>query len=128
MALLPECLPYALKESALSRILFRVTQEHATLREGIGRRDHSRHDQPQRLDQNVAFAPCDFLVPSTTHILVLRRCLDTLALRTARGRETPYPDQHQCPTKTADHEGAVAKTQTTVLELLQQQAKQPASP
>lgn len=47
--------------------------------------DH-RHNQPQGIDQDMPFAPLAFLVPVKTDVLSLRRRLDTLASRTARGR------------------------------------------
>src|SRR5215831_9474554 len=52
----------------------------------ISRSDDHRHNQPQGIDQEMPFAPFEFLVPVKTDVLPLRRRLDALAIRTARGR------------------------------------------
>ena len=51
----------------------------------VSRRDDHRHDQPEGIDQDMPFAPFDFLVPIKADVHPLRRRLDTLAIRTARG-------------------------------------------
>jgi hypothetical protein len=47
-------------------------------------RDDHRHNQPQGIDQDMPFAPFNFLVPIKANLLALRRRLDTLAIGTAR--------------------------------------------
>ena len=52
----------------------------------IGGCHHHCDDPPQRIHQDMPFAPFDFLVPIKADILPLRRRLNTLAVGTARGR------------------------------------------
>src|SRR5262249_24275020 len=91
MSLLPECLPTALQESALSRILLRVAEQHTARRQCIGCRLpeslHSQHtgrndgdiiqpgieDRLRRIRDSISVSP----VVSVSHILV--SCITFLA-------------------------------------------------
>jgi len=53
-----------------------LQQQHQTepiIRISCG--DHHGHDQPKRINQDMAFAPFDFFVPVKAHVALHKKCL-----------------------------------------------------